>query len=407
MPGEILFLAHRLPFPPDRGDKIRSHHVLQALAALAPVHVGCLADSAAELAHEHELARIAASYCLPRRAKPLPLAGVEALGRGVPVSLSAFRSERLANWVAKTIRERDIAAIYVYSGQMGQYLPRGWRGRLLVDLVDVDSAKFEAYANDRSGPRAWLDAREGRLLRKIEAELVERADTTLLVSEAEADLLRSRVEGAHDIRVLKNGIDCSHYDPAMVAPHAALAKPAPQIVFTGQMDYAPNIAAVTRFAEAILPAVREAHPGACFHIVGRAPAEAVRKLGNRPGVTVWGAVPDVRPFLAGADIVVAPLTIARGVQNKVLEAMAMARCVLASSEAATGIDAQHGAHFVVAEDDHAFIAHAQRLLDERGEREAIGNAARKLVAAQMGWSATLATLPALVGMEARGNRDAA
>jgi len=405
--GDILFLAHRLPFPPDRGDKIRSHHVLKALAQIAPVHVGCLAEDAGDFAHEHELTAIAASHCMPRRSKPLPLAGVEALGRSEPVSLSAFRSERLKSWVKQTLAERDIAAIYVFSGQMGQYVPTSWRGRLVVDLVDVDSAKFEAYASDGSGPRAWIDAREGRLMRRIEADLAKRAEHTLLVSDAEAALLRSRTAGGGDIRALRNGIDCAFFDPEDVEPLVELGGDGPHFVFTGQMDYAPNIAAVARFAETILPAIREARPAAQFHIVGRAPTAPVIKLGELPGVTVWGSVPDVRPFLASADMVVAPLTIARGVQNKVLEAMAMERCVLLSPEAATGIDAQNGQHFIIGEDDSALIAHAHHLLDNPAERDAIALAARKFVLDTMSWPAMMADLPALMGFGGKARRDAA
>lgn len=407
MSGEILFLAHRLPFPPDRGDKIRSHHVLKALAQIAPVHVGCLAEDACDFAHEHELAAVAASHCMPRRSKPLALAGVEALGRGEPVSLSAFRSDRLKRWVKQTLANRNITAIYVFSGQIGQYVPDDWKGHLVVDLVDVDSAKFDAYAKDGSGPRAWIDAREGRLLRRIESDLAKRADHTLLVSDAEADLLRSRVSGGGDIRALHNGIDCAFFDPKEVKPLVELSGAGPYFVFTGQMDYAPNIAAVARFADAILPAIRAAKPAAQFHIVGRAPTAEVIKLGELPGVTVWGAVPDVRPFLASADIVVAPLTIARGVQNKVLEAMAMQRCVLLSREAATGIDATDGQHFVIGDNDAALAAHALRLLDNPAERDAIAQAARDFVFNTMSWPAMMADLPALMGFDDKAQRDAA
>ncbi len=407
MSGEILFLAHRLPFPPDRGDKIRSHHVLKALAQIAPVHVGCLAETDGDFAHEHKLADIAQSHCMPRRSKPLAMAGIEALGRAEPVSLSAFRSGRLQRWVGHTIAERHIAAIYVFSGQMGQFVPADWKGRLVIDLVDVDSAKFEAYAKDGSGPRAWIDAREGKLMRRVEAGLAARANHTLLVSEAEAALLRSRICGKADVRALRNGIDCAFYDPDNVPPLVEMAGEGPHFVFTGQMDYAPNVAAVARFAENILPAICKAFPRAQFHIVGRAPTDAVTKLNALPGVTVWGAVPDVRPFLASADMVVAPLTIARGVQNKVLEAMAMARCVLLSKEAATGIEAQDGKHFAIGEDDTALIARALHLLDHPAEREAMAQAAREFVLSSMSWPAMMADLPVLMGFDGKARRDAA
>ncbi len=407
MRGETLFLAHRLPFPPDRGDKIRSHHILKALAEIAPVHVGCLAENAADIANEHALAEMAASWCMPRRSKPLPVAGAEALLRGQPVSLTAFRSEALSQWVNRLLAERDIGAIYVFSGQMGQYVPRDWQGRLLVDLVDVDSAKFEAFAEAGRGPRRWIDAREGRLLRGVEADLVRRADATLLVSEAEANLLRKRVPTPDRIRALGNGIDCATFDPEAVEPEQALASGGPHYVFTGQMDYAPNIEAVARMTNAIMPGLLGKLPSAQFHIVGRAPTREVLALHGVNNTHVEGEVPDTRPWLARADIVVAPLTIARGVQNKVLEAMAMARPVIVSPDAATGIEAESDRHFLVAQNDAAFVEDLLRLSKDFAAARALGCQARQFVLDTMIWPAMLSDLPRLLGHESVAPRNAA
>lgn len=404
-----LFLAHRLPFPPDRGDKIRSHHILRALARLGPVHVGCFAESAADQAHEGELAALAESHWLGWRNKPLPLAGAQALLRRKPVSLTAFHDRRLADWVAQTLAREDIGAIYVFSGQMGQYVPDGWAGRLVVDLCDVDSAKFDAYAAAKPGTRGWIDRREARLLRAEEARLAARADATLLISAAEAALLHERLPDGSPARieVLGNGIDADFFDPAGAVPHRALAEAAgPQIVFTGQMDYAPNVAAVQRMAAHILPAIRARHPGATFHVVGRRPVPELLRLDGQGGCRIWGEVPDVRPFLAGADLVAAPLDIARGVQNKVLEAMAMARPVLLTPEAATGIDASDGRHCAIAASDAALVDRALELLGDGALRELMGSAARRFVVETMSWPAMLAKLPRLIGAETE-HRDAA
>jgi len=408
MSGEILFLAHRIPFPPDRGDKIRSHNVLKALAAIAPVHVGCLAESAEDCALESELAAVAESHCLARRSKSLPLAGARAVLSGRPVSLAAFDDEGLRAWVEQVLLERPITAIYVFSGQMGQFVPAWWQGRLVVDLVDVDSAKFEAFAVSGSGPMAWVHAREGRLLRAVEADLAKRAEVTLLVSEQEAALLRSR-GASGNIRALGNGVDCAAFDPACPPQPEIAALAGPHFVFSGQMDYPPNEIAAGRFARNILPLIRQHHPAAQFHIVGRAPSPAVQRLGELPGARVWGEVPDMRPFLAAATFVVAPLTIARGVQNKVLEAMAMARPVLLSPEAATGIDAEDGTHFAVCGNDAAFVATALALLAAPDQALALGVAAREFVQTGMSWPAMLADLPAILGFTAQsqGQCDAA
>jgi sugar transferase (PEP-CTERM/EpsH1 system associated) len=407
--GEILFLAHRLPFPPDRGDKIRSHHVLKALGQLAPVHVGCFAETAADRAHERELAALAASHCLVQRTKPLAFAGIEAMARGLPISLIAFHHPELGEFVARTRRERRVETIYVFSGQMGQYVPRDWDGRLVVDLVDVDSAKFEQYSRERGGLMAGVHAREARLLREHEARLARVADRTLLVSEAEVELLRSRLRAGSSgrIEVLGNGIDAAAFDPAgWTAREELTATPGPHLVFTGQMDYPPNVDAVRRMALAILPRIRERHPQAQFHAVGRAPTAELHALDGKDGVRVWGEVPAVQPFLAAADLVVAPLALARGIQNKVLEAMAMARPVLLTPEAATGIDAEDGVHCRIAESDAGVASAALDLLADRARAEAMGEAARRFVMERMSWPAMLARLPEIVG-PAGGRRHAA
>ncbi|HTN14039.1 MAG TPA: TIGR03087 family PEP-CTERM/XrtA system glycosyltransferase [Sphingomonadaceae bacterium] len=412
MSGEILFLAHRLPFPPDRGDKIRSHHILKGLARLAPVHVATFADADSDWEHEGELAALAASHCLVKRGKPLALAGVEALLRGEAVSLAAFSNAALSRYVDEVLKNRPISAIYVFSGQMGQYVPESYSGRLVVDLVDVDSAKFEAYARTKAGPRAWIDAREARLLRAEEERLASRAAVTLLVSDAEAELLRSRLSEparAH-VRALGNGIDTKYFNPAAILPLLVMKEEeVPHIVFTGQMDYAPNVDAAMRVIRHILPELRRDWPKAQFHIVGRAPVRELLGYDGRDGVRVWGEVPDVRPFLSGADVAIAPLSIARGVQNKVLEAMAMACPVVLTPGAATGIDAQEGVHFLVEESDHGLAARIKAVLADSMAAKGIGKAAREFVIEQRSWDAMLADLPAIMGMpdptEAR--RDAA
>jgi polysaccharide biosynthesis protein PslH len=193
MMDEILFISHRIPFPPDRGDKIRSHHVLRHLAGLAPVHVATFADDSADFAEEPELAAIAASYRLARRSKPLVLAGMQALAAREAVSLTAFRDASIAAYIDEVLRTRPISAIYVFSGQMGQYVPKCFRGHVIADFCDVDSAKFEAYAQRKGGVVGWVDAREGRMLRNEEARLSARADVSLLITASEADLFASRL----------------------------------------------------------------------------------------------------------------------------------------------------------------------------------------------------------------------
>ncbi len=398
--GEILFLAHRIPFLPDRGDKIRSHHLLKALAAMAPVHVGCFADTEADLAHEPLLAGISASHCLIRRSKSMARAGLEALAARKPVSLTAFDHPDMHAWVGRTLAANPIDTIFVFSGQMGQYVPADFAGRVVVDLCDVDSAKFESYGQSGKFPRRWIDSREGVLLGAEEARLAQRADRTLLVSTAEAALFRSRIPAgsADKVIALGNGIDAGFFDPQSARPHPDLASaPGPHFVFTGQMDYAPNVAAAERMITRLLPPIRKIHPGAQFHVVGRAPAPRLMAQDGQGGVHIWGEVPDVRPFLAAADIVIAPLDLARGVQNKVLEAMAMARPVLLTPEAATGIEAEDGVHFAVAATDDALVARAAALLADAAGTTRMAAAARSYVTECRSWPAMLAHLGPIIG----------
>jgi sugar transferase (PEP-CTERM/EpsH1 system associated) len=405
--GEILFLAHRVPFPPDRGDRIRSHHLLKALAKLAPVHVGCFAEG--DRAGEAALAAIAATHCIVPRGKPLALAGIEAVLAGKPVSLTAFHSRKLHGWVQDTIAARNISAIVVFSGQMGQYIPADFTGRVVIDLCDVDSAKFASYAE--GGERVWLNAREARLLAAEEERLGHRADATLLISDAEAALYRSRLAAPDtvNVQVIGNGIDAAFFNPTGVTPHPILAGlPGPHITFTGQMDYRPNEQAALWAIETLMPRLRARYPSAMFHIVGRNPTGKLMAHHGTPGVQVWGAVPDVRPFIAAADLVLAPLLIARGVQNKVLEAMAMAKPVVVTPEAATGIAAQAGTQWLITPPDGAAMCDAiAPLLADPDARGQMGAAARQFVLDHHGWGAMLAPLAGLLGMEAEGTRHAA
>ena len=407
--GDILFLAHRVPFPPDRGDRIRAHHLLKALARLAPVHVGCFAESAAERTGEAELARLAASYCIAPRTKPLMLAGVEAVLSGKPVSLTAFHSRKLESWVRETIAAQDISAIVVFSGQMGQYVPADFKGRVVIDLCDVDSAKFASYAENSE--RVWINSREARLLAAEEERLGQRADATLLISEAEAALYRSRLRDPAkvNVQVIGNGIDADFFDPAGAQPQELLANlPGPHFVFTGQMDYRPNEQAALWAIEKLVPQLRLRYSNALFHVVGRNPTTRLMAQHGLPGVQVWGEVPDVRPFLAAADVVLAPLLIARGVQNKVLEAMAMARPVLLTPDAATGIAAEDGAHWLTSPaDPMAMCARLEPLLADPDARARMGTSARRFVLDHHGWEAMLAPLGDMLAAGGKGARDAA
>ena len=380
---DLLFLAHRAPFPPDRGDKIRSYHVLRHLARDWRVHLCAFAEQAGEEELPPELRAELASHHILRRTKPMPVAAVQALTTGKPISLTAFAHPGMMRAVAAVRAGCPLAATYIFSGQMAQY--RGDEPTIM-DMVDVDSVKFASLAKSaKPGMRSVLK-REGRLLGRYERQVAQSVAATLFVSEAEAALFRSG-GGQGNVVAVENGIDATHYDPAAID---AGASDGPLIVFTGQMDYRPNIDAVTRFAEHILPLVRAACPAARFAIVGRAPTPAVRRLASE-AVIVTGEVPDTRIWLARAAVCVAPLDLARGIQNKLLEAMAMARPIVASVAAAEGID--HGGTMAVAGDDRDFAERVIAALNGPTDNPA----ARAQVLARYDWTARLAPLDRLLG----------
>ena len=377
---DILFLAHRVPFPPDRGDKIRSFHVLKHLAARARVHLVAFADDPADHYPAPEFRGLLATCTVVPRTKSRVRALAESLATGRPVSLTAFADRA----IAAAVKARSGMATYVFSGQMAQYVD----APDVMDFVDVDSAKFAAFADAAWGPMRWLMRREARLLATFEREVAARGGASVFVSAAEA-----AVFGGARTAAIENGIDTRHFDLA-AAFERLPAQEGPLIVFTGQMDYRPNVEAVVAFARGALPAIRRRCPDARFAIVGRAPTREVRALAREEGVIVTGAVADVRPWLAAADVCVAPLLLARGVQNKVLEAMAMARPVVASPAAAEGID--HGGSIRVSED---FADAVCALLANAAVARALGEGARAQVVRRYAWDARLAPLDALMGLE--------
>ena len=402
MSRDILFLSHRVPFPPDRGDKIRSFNMVKALSALGRVHLLTFADDAADAALIDGLAPWTATRTVVIRRRGRAQAALIALLQNRPVSLALFDSHAMRRAAAALCDRVPFDVVYAFSGQMAQFVPEDGDAQFLMDFVDVDSAKFEGYAATAGPAWRWINAREGRLLDRFEGRIAARADLSLFVSGAEAALFGDRHAGsALRVAALGNGIDLDYFR-ADAAFAALPAEDAPTMLFTGQMDYAPNVEAVDAFARTVLPAVRSRFPDARFAIVGRAPVDAVRALAQLPGVVVTGAVDDVRPWLAAADVVVAPLKLARGIQNKVLEAMAMGKAVVASPAAHEGIDAEPGRHLIVADADRQAQA-VCALLADPVRRATIGRAARAHMEAQYDWARVLAPLADMIG----GDRDTA
>jgi sugar transferase (PEP-CTERM/EpsH1 system associated) len=396
----LLYLAHRIPYPPDKGDKIRSFHQVRHLAARHRVALVCFVDDRADLPHADTLRELCSSvevaYRSPRGAR---IAGLRGLADGRAISVAAFDSASLRRAAAARLPQADV--VVAFSSVMAQYVPSDAAVPRLVDFVDADSDKWKLYAARRRGPAAWIYAREGNRLARFEDDVARTWDHSLFVSERDARILRVRVPGS-PVSVLPNGVDLEFFNrsaagtdpgyirPGTPAPHAS------QLVFTGVMDYFPNVDGVRHFCDSIFPRVRAAIPDATFTIVGRNPSRAVRSLARLKGVVVTGSVPDVRPFLAAADIAVAPLRVARGLQNKVLEAMAMRLPVVGSSTAFEGIDTMEGAGVETADDPREFADRVIALLRDPVRRAEAGRRARSYVERHHRWADHGAALEALL-----------
>jgi polysaccharide biosynthesis protein PslH len=323
----ILFLSHCVPNPPDKGEKIRAFHELTHLAGTHRVHLACLARNPAELSHAEALRDRCASVdvALLRPSRALATAALR-FAAGACLTTSFYGSRELRHRVAALARSTHLDAALVYSAAMAPYAPPGVP--MLLDLVDVDSEKWLQYARVRRP--GFLYGIEGRRLRRLERVFTGEAACGLLTTRHEMEILR-RFAPAARVRCMENGVDFEYFDPACT-PAGPTLEGRRFLVFVGAMDYYPNADAVEWFAGRALPLLRRHVPDLEFFIVGRAPTPGVRELANLPGVHVTGAVPDVRPYLKASLAAVAPLRIARGVQNKVLEALAMGKRVMASRD---------------------------------------------------------------------------
>ncbi|MGE5548730.1 MAG: TIGR03087 family PEP-CTERM/XrtA system glycosyltransferase [Solirubrobacterales bacterium] len=390
----LLFLAHRMPFPPTKGDKVRSFAVLKALARTWRVHLGCFVDDPADWQHVEGLKAYCESVCcVPLDKRWARVRSLMGLVRGTSLSEAWFHSPRLQRWTESVLADQRPEAAFLFSSVMAQYLPARHPlrpRRVVMDYIDVDSDKWAQYAKTKSWPTRWIYRREARTLFEFDRAAAYGLDACVFVSEAEADLFRRLVPRvAGKVWGISNGIDHGFFspEPRLADPFSGVA---PTVVFTGAMDYWPNIDAVLWFAAEIFPKIRLAVPGVRFVVVGANPSREVLRLAEQEDIAVTGRVPDVRPYLAHATAVVAPLRVARGIQNKVLEGMSMGRVVVTTPQGFEGLEAEPGRHLLVAADATAFASAVVRVLLGDPSLAGIGEAARARVVEFYDWSDKLA-----------------
>lgn len=381
----ILYLCHRIPYPPDKGDKIRAFHQIRALGAKHELDLFTLVDDPADLVHQAELAR----YCRQVTVTSVnpPVARLKALPflfTAKPMTLPYFYSAKLAAAVRNALLIRSYDRIFVYCSAMAQYVKSAGDIPIIMDFVDVDSDKWMQYAGTSRFPFSAVYRREGRCLREYERRICERAACAVVSTEREATLLREIAPTA-TIHAIPNGVDAEYFNPAVVPPQRTL----PTIIFTGDMGYFPNQKASTYFARQVFPLIRQSIKDARFVIVGRNPNREVHQLQEIQGVEVTGFVPDVRAYLAKAHVAVAPFQIAAGIQNKILEAMSYGLPVVATTRAMQGLTTRVAELVESADAADEFAARVAALLSNPASANALGARGRQRVMGEYDWDSAL------------------
>lgn len=398
MPKEpLLFLSHRIPYPPNKGDKIRSFNILKALSQNFDVYLGTYIDDP----YDWKFVDVLDKYCtqkyvLGQNKTLAKIKGLKAFLTNKSISEPYYHSEAMQYWVSQTVVQNNIRNIFVYSSVMAQFTLHfpSEKYHQVVDFVDVDSDKWRQYAESKSGIAKWVYSREHRKLSEFENKVARHAQCSLFVSDPEANLFKTQIEESQHNKIIGmlNGVDTKYFDPqnaiSKIIPNEN--EPALDVVFTGAMDYWANIDAVIWFVENVWPKIRQQKPDTGFYIVGGNPSNNIKALNGRNGIVVTGRVEDIRPYILQAEVIVAPLQIARGIQNKILEALSMSKVVVATSMAIEGIDARSESIHVVDDPDEM----KNLVLSYLGRHhQAPEN--RQWILDNVQWSATLAKLAEL------------
>ncbi len=387
----MLLLTHRVPYPPDRGDRIRSYHLARVLSKHFDLDIACCSDEDTPDHDRRQLEPLAQRVAIQRISWLVGRArGGMALGVGQAITPAIFYRRRLANTIRAWHRDKPFDAVLTFCTGMTLYSRelierQDFRGRHVLDLVDVDSVKWQNYASMTNPPMRFAYAAEAKLLREIEAGRHDRFDAITVVSDAEAQAYRGCVREDAPLHVVPNGVDLDYFAPLPDAEGKTL-------LFVGVLNYRPNAQGIAWFIEGVLPGLRRRVPGTRLIVVGKHPTRGLRRLAQREGVELVGQVPDVREYLKQATAVIAPLRVTMGVQNKVLEAMSSGKAVIASPGAARGIEASDGQHLLVADDPGQWVEQCHRVLTDGLVRKQLAAAARRRVEERYTWDTCLAPM---------------
>jgi len=388
---KVLYLCHRFPYPPKRGGKIRPFNMIRHLKSQGhEVTVCSLSRSVAETAEAEGIAPHCHAFHIGQVTEPVQmLRMVLRLPLVTPSSMGYFYSAELAAKVRELLATQAFDLIFVHCSSVAQYVEHVTHIPKILDFGDMDSQKWLEYAQRKPFPLSLGYRLEGTKMLWAEKRLARRFDLCTATTRAEWETLQGYGTGAAT-DWFPNGVDAAFFDPADAGYDADT------ISFIGRMDYYPNQECMARFCAEVWPQLKAQRPAMKLLIVGADPSAEMRRLGELPGVTVTGSVPDVRPYIRSSALMVAPLSIARGTQNKILEAMAMGVPVVTSSVAAGGVDAVAESHLLVADSATEITRAILRIAENPVERRRLAVAGRQRVLSHHAWPRSMQRLDGII-----------
>jgi len=387
----ILYVCHRFPFPPKRGGKIRPFNMIRHLQASGhQVTVCSLARTEAEAADGQGIAPYCSEFHAGVVREPVQWARmILRLPLTTPSSMGYFYDRGLAATIRRLLATQRFDLIFVHCSSVAQYVEDVQGIPKILDFGDMDSQKWLEYANYKPWPLSWGYTLEGSKVLWAEKRLARKFDLCTATTRAEWQTLEDYGTGAAT-DWFPNGVDAKLFSPGDGSYDADT------LSFIGRMDYYPNQECMQRFCTAVWPLLKARRPALKLKIVGADPSPQIRALEALPGVTVTGSVPEVQPYVRESALMVAPLAIARGTQNKILEAMAMGVPVVTSSAAAGGVDAEAGQHLLVADSPEDIAAAVLRIVENPAERARLAAAGRERVLTHHAWPRSMQRLDGII-----------
>ncbi len=396
---KILYLSHRAAFPPNKGEKIRSYNQIAFLVSAGYELIACSPLENDE--DETHLKALGEKLSLPVYGHKLgskPLRLFNGLINQKPLSVSSFYSAQLQKIIDDAAEKHEIDLIFCSCSSIAEYVFRSNSQRIqsarkLMDFMDLDSDKWKQYAKLKPFPMNWVYKREAKLLADYEVKICNAFDACFFIAEPEIEVFKGRVKDVAKVSVIGNGLDTDFFFPRKNIGPSVL----PRFIFTGVMDYFPNEDAVVWFCESVWEKIKARYPQAEFVIAGMNPSKKIQELAKLDGVEVTGFVDDIVEYYHKSDIFVAPFRIARGVQNKILQAFACGLPVVSSSLGAEGIECVDSEHLLVADTPDMFFNAISELVENGTVRNQLSSNALALVQRRYSWEGNLRPLQKIIG----------